>query len=165
MTEPAPPRSPDVLRDRLQAALARAEQLVRPVAPSTLERRAVSGGRTIRDLAFEIFRRGLAFVDAMDRGRLREDWLAERAPGDLEDGPALARYGALVGGRLAGWFEGAGAGEYTRAIHTAAGPRTGQELLELTAVAATERIALLEALLSGGGASAPARDAHRTEPR
>jgi hypothetical protein len=91
---------------------------------------AVEGGANLRDVAFRLFRLGLGFVDAMDRGRFTEEWRREPAPGDLGDGAAVARYGALVRGRLGGWFEGAGPGELARMIDAPDGPRTGLDLLE-----------------------------------
>ncbi len=109
----------------------------------------------MRDLAYQAFRAGLGFADAMDVGRLPGTWLSERAPADLRDGAAIARYGALVGGRLAGWFEGAGPSEYGRAIDTDEGPRSGHELLERL----TERVALrvrqLHALAVATGVARP----------
>ena len=48
------------------------------------------------------------------------------------DGAAVARYGALVRGRLAGWFEGAAPGEYARVIAVYYGPQAAHELLERT---------------------------------
>jgi hypothetical protein len=155
MADAPEPLAPGALRDGLDGILARAEGLMRSVPAHCLERRLPAGDRTVRDLAFEIFRRGLAFADAMDHGRLRESWLAERAPADLDEGPAIARYGALVRGRLAGWFEGAGPGEYARAIETGSGRQTGHHLLERTAAEAGERLARLEAVLADRDASAP----------
>lgn len=101
---------------------------------------------SVRDLAFRLFRLSLAYVDGMDMGELRGAWLREPAPPDLVDGPAVARYGALVRGRVAGWFEGAGAREYTRTIMTGDGPETGHALLERTVAQAAESLRQLHAL-------------------
>ena len=68
------------------------------------------------------------------------------APADLIDGPAIARYGALVRGRIAGWFEGAGASEYTRTIKVFDGPQNGHDLLERMAVMAAQRVRRLHTL-------------------
>jgi hypothetical protein len=88
------------------------------------------GQRTVRELAYHIFRLALAFPDSMDSGRLPEHWVRECAPGDLRDGPAVARYGALVRGRLGGWLEGAAPREYDRTVEVWDGRASGRELLE-----------------------------------
>ena len=84
-----------------------------------LEHRSAGGDRSLGDLAFHLFRSALAFADGMDLGRVPSEWLAQTRPPDLQDGDAVARYGALVRGRVAGWFEGAGPGEYARVIDLA----------------------------------------------
>jgi len=99
-----PPRE---LGARLDGILACAEKLVASLSVGALDQRVPRGDGQVRDLAFQVFRRGLAYVDGMDMGALPAGWLEERAPADLIDGPAIARYGALVRGRVSGWFEGA----------------------------------------------------------
>jgi hypothetical protein len=79
-----------------------------------------------------VFRVGLSFIDAVDRDDLPETWFSERAPAEITDGPALARYGALVRARLAGWFAGAAGDEYARTVHTYYGAQGAHELLERT---------------------------------
>jgi hypothetical protein len=58
----------------------------------------------------------------------------------------VARYGALVRGRLAGWFDGAGSGEYTRVIDVYYGPQSGHDLLERTTWHAAQHLRQLYAL-------------------
>jgi hypothetical protein len=63
----------------------------------------------------------------------------------------VARYGALVRGRLAGWFEGAGPREFGRVIAMHDGPQDGHALLERVTVAAADSLrALHEALARRG---------------
>jgi len=124
---------------RLDEILAATERLIRPVPEAEMAR--------LRDPAFLIFRLGLGFVDGMDRGRLAGDWRDERAPDDLRDGGAVARYGALVRGRVGGWFEGAGPRELDRLIDGPEGPRSGRELLEQGTDEAAAHLRLLEAAL------------------
>jgi hypothetical protein len=128
---------------RLDAILAAAERLIRPVPEAEMG--------DLRDTAFRIFRLGLAFVDGMDRGRLAGDARDEHAPGDLRDGASVARYGALVRGRVGGWFEGAGPRELERVIDGPDGPRPGRELLEQVTDEAAARLRLLEAALERPG--------------
>ena len=93
-------RDPAELGRRLDEILAAAERLIRPVPEVEIGE--------LRDTAYRIFRLALAFVDGMDRGRLAGDARHQHAPEDLRDGASVARYGALVRGRVGGWFEGAG---------------------------------------------------------
>jgi uncharacterized damage-inducible protein DinB len=126
------------LAARLDRALAEAEALARAMPDERVATAVPGRARTLGGLAFHVFRTSLAFADAMDTGGLPREWLTDQPPEDLADGPAIGRYGALVRGRLAGWFEGAGAGEYVRTIDTCRGPATGLELLAHT-VAHAER--------------------------
>lgn len=131
---------------RLDRILAHGVTLVAGLAARALDQGSPESDGSVRDLAFRLFRLSLAYVDAMDMGELRATWLRESAPPDLVDGPAVARYGALVRGRVAGWFEGAGPREYTRTIATADGPENGHELLERMTVQAAQRLRQLHAV-------------------
>jgi hypothetical protein len=109
------------------------------------------GRRTVRELAYRVFRLALAFPDAMDSGRLPERWVHESAPEDLRDGPAVARYGALVRGRVGGWFEGAAPREYNRTIEVWDGRVSGRELLERITSHAAHNLQQLHAALENLG--------------
>jgi hypothetical protein len=122
--------SPFELGARLDRILGCAERLVTSLPIRALDHEMPQGDGSVRDLAFRVFRLGLAYVDGMDMGELSGEWLREAAPPDLVDGAAVARYGALVRGRVSGWFEGAGPTEYRRTIMTSDGPQNGHALLE-----------------------------------
>ena len=106
--------SPRTLATRLDHILACTGRLVAALPATALAYKPPERDRDLRNLGFHVFRLALAFADGMDRGEFPEGWLQEKAPADLVDGPSIARYGALVRGRLAGWFEGAGDGEFAR---------------------------------------------------
>lgn len=144
-----PPRE---LGARLDTILAHGERLVRPLPIRALDRPLPAGEGCVRDLAFRLFRGALAYVDGMDMGELRQAWLGEAAPPDLIEGAAVARYGALVRGRVAGWFEGAGPGEFTRIIETGGGPSTGHALLDRTVSRAEQQLRDLRDVAVGLGA-------------
>src|SRR3989442_596656 len=91
-------------------------------------------------------RLSLAFVDGMDLGEFPESWLLDQAPADLRDGPAIARYGALVRGRITGWFEGASPREFERVIKVYYGPQSGHDLLERTTWHAAQHLRQIYAL-------------------
>jgi hypothetical protein len=152
---------------RLDRILASAERLVRAVPPPYLAHRPAGADLDVRDLAHRVFSIALAYVDGMDLGRLPAEWLERPAPEDLYDGAAVARYGALVRGRVAGWFEGAGASEYARVIETPEGPLTGHALLERTAAMADASLTALRAALEELGITAvepPPGDARGPAP-
>jgi len=119
---------PAELGARLDAILATAERMIREVPEALMGAPVSEGAGTLRDAAFRLFRLGLAFADGMDLGRFPAE-RRETAPGDLRDGAAVARYGALVRGRLAGWFEGAVPREFARTIEGYDGPQVGSDLL------------------------------------
>jgi hypothetical protein len=132
--------SPSELAARLDRILAEGERLIALVPEARIDDMSPTGDRPLRDLAFQLFRESLAFADALDRGRLPPAWLDEKAPRDLSDGRAIARYGALVRGRLAGWFEGAGPAEYSRVIDVDHGTQVAHDLLERTTRRAAEQL-------------------------
>jgi len=131
---------------RLDRMLGCAERLVAPLSIRALDHELSDGTGSVRDLAFRVFRLGLAYVDGMDMGELSGEWLREAAPPDLVDGASVARYGALVRGRVSGWFEGAGPAEYGRTITTSGGPQNGLALLERIAGGAAEHLRQLHAV-------------------
>ena len=137
---------PTELASRLDRVLEAAQHLVERFDARQMEHVPPERKRTVRDLAFHVFRLSLAYVDGMDMGELPESWLQEQAPPDLVDGPAIARYGALVRGRVSGWFEGAALSEFARTIRVNDGPQNGHELLERTTSHAARHLRQLYAL-------------------
>jgi len=136
---------------RLDRILECAGRLLVALPPRALDHVPPQRDRSVRDLGFHVFRLSLAYVDGMDLGELRASWLREAAPPDLVDGPALARYGALVRGRVSGWFEGAAPSEYARTIEAGSGPQNGHELLERTTSHAARHLRQLYALAAALG--------------
>jgi hypothetical protein len=146
--QPASALSSTELAHRLDRLLAAAETMIAAVPDQYVPLAARREGRTVRELGYRIFRIALAFADGMDLGRVSPEWLAEPAPDGLADGPSIARYGALVRGRLAGWFEGAGPGEYARTLDVCGVRQSGRELLERTARDVAQHLCQLHALLT-----------------
>jgi hypothetical protein len=125
-----PPRE---LARRLDHILDSAQSLIARFDRAQLDTVPPERKRSIRDLGYHIFRVGLSFVDTMDRGHLPETWFDERAPEGMGDGGDVARWGALVRGRIAGWFEGAADNEFDRTLSIYYGPQGAHDLLERTA--------------------------------
>lgn len=153
--EPAAEASPSKLAARLDHILVEAERLIALVPEARIDDLAPGSDRPLRDLAYQVFRRSLAFADALDRGYLSHAWLEETAPRDLSDGRAIARYGALVRGRLAGLFEGAGPSEYSRVIDVDHGTEVAHDLLERTTRSAAEQFGQLRAAIIQLGLAPP----------
>ena len=124
--------SPRELAERIDRILAAAQTLVSQFSAAQLDVVPPERKRSIRDLAFHVFRVGRSYIDAMDQGRLPETWFDERAPEGMHDGGDVARFGALVRGRIAGWFEGAGPEEFERTVDVYYGPQGSHDLLERT---------------------------------
>lgn len=143
------------LAARLDRILERAERLVASLSVRALDHRPPKLDRSVRDLAFQVFRLSLAYVDGMDMGELPQAWLEDKAPADLIDGPAIARYGALVRGRISGWFEGAAPSEYARTIKVYDGPQNGHDLLERTTSKAAQCLRQLHARAGELGSPPP----------
>jgi glutaredoxin len=149
--EPAPLLPPSELGMMLERILAATERLIAEVPDARMEYRAPQSDRTIRDLAYHVFSLAAAFADGMDMGGVTPERLHARAPEELRDGRSIARYGALVRGRVGGWLEGAAPREFARAIETGAGLQSGHDWLERTAWHAAQHLRQLHALLEALG--------------
>ena len=148
--------TPDVLAARLDRVLESAQRLVERFDAARMDHVPPERERTVRDLAFHDYRVALSFIDAVDRGELPETWFEERAPADLVTGADVARYGALVRARIAGWFQGAGGEEYARTVATYYGPQPAEALLERTVWHAGQHLRQLYVLAERLGVTPPA---------
>ena len=124
--------SPLVLAARLDRILASTEALVRLIPDDRVEWTPPERNRPLSDLGFHVFRLSLGFIEAVDRGTFPASVHAQTAPVDLRTGEGIARYGALVRGRLSGWFAGAGGDEFGRIIEAYWGPIGAHDMLERT---------------------------------
>ena len=139
---------PATLGRRLDDLLGTGEQMIRRVTETGMDTPASAGPGRLRDVAFRLFRLGQCYADGMDTARFSDDWRSEPAPDDLRDGASVARYAALVRGRLGGWFEGASAREFARIIAAPGGPRSGYDLLEQVCADAEAQLERLRASLA-----------------
>ena len=142
---------PGALGRRLDDVLAAGERMIRDVPERGMDAPVTDGDGRLRDVAFRLFRLGLGYADGMDTARFSDDWRRETAPDDLRDGAAVARYAALVRGRLAGWFEGVSTTEFARIVAAPGGPRSGQDLLEHVCAEAEAQLARLRRALARVG--------------
>jgi hypothetical protein len=154
--KPVTKLSPSVLAARLDRVLAATEALVRVIPDDRMEWTPPERNRPLADLGYHIFRLSLGFAEGVDRNTFPETVHTETAPADLRTGEAVARYGALVRGRLSGWFAGAGEDEYGRVVNTYWGPVIAHDLLERTTWHAAQHLRQLYILADRIGVRAPA---------
>ena len=148
-----PPRE---LARRMDRILESAQGLVSRLDERQLDVIPPERKRSIRDLGFHIFRVGLSFIDTMDQGRMPDTWFEERAPAQMQDGGDVARWGALVRARIAGWFEGARDDEFERMLEIYYGPQGAHDLLERTAWHCAQHLRQLYVLAERMGVKPPA---------
>jgi hypothetical protein len=148
--------TPAELAARLDRVLEAAQKLTERFDARQMDHVPPERKRTLRDLTYHVFRLSLSFADAVDRAELPEEWFEERAPQELVTGGDVARYGALVRARLSGWFQGAGAEEYTRTVQTYYGPQGADDLLERTTWHAGQHLRQLYVLAERLGVTPPA---------
>jgi hypothetical protein len=148
--------TPQALAARLDRVLESAQRLVERFDAARMSHVPPERKRSVRDLAFHVYRVGLSFIDSVDRGELPESWFEDRAPADLVTGADVGRYGALVRARISGWFQGAGADELSRTVVTYYGPQAADELLERTVWHAGQHLRQLYVLAERLGVTPPA---------
>ena len=124
------PLSPSELARRLDAVLAATQRAVCQIPREHLGMKAPGRDRTVRQLGFHVFRLSVAYVDTREQGHLSEHVFEEKAPAEMADGDAVARYGETVRGRLAAycarpdWCEGT--------VSTYYGPQSAHDFMERT---------------------------------
>ncbi|MBI2153031.1 MAG: DinB family protein [Candidatus Rokubacteria bacterium] len=142
---------PIELGERLDRILAAAQRAIRQVPPEKLETKPPERDRTVRDLAYHIFRLSVSFPLAVEQNRFPEEWLTEPTPRSLKDGDAIARYGEGVRARLKEWYHQAPAEGFDWVVDTYYGPQTVWGLLERTTWHAAQHLRQLYALLDRMG--------------
>lgn len=129
---------PEALADRLDRVLAVNQALIGRLPREHLGAMYPGRDRTVRQLAYHVFRLSAAYADAREQGYLPETWLQEPVPEGLADGAAVARYGQSVRERLRafrgrpGWCEGR--------VDTYYGSQAAYELMERTTWHATQHV-------------------------
>jgi hypothetical protein len=130
--------SPDELWRRLDSILAANQAAIRAVPAEHLDMKAPDRDRTLRQLAYHVFRLSAAFADCREQGEFPEAWLLEEAPSGHDDAAGIARYGQQVRDRLAkfcrtpGWCDGR--------VTTYYGSQPAHELMERTTWHAAQHV-------------------------
>ena len=147
--EEAKPLSPEELVGRLDRILAASQRAIRQVPLQHLDMKAPARDRTVRDLAYHIFRLSLACRDALVEGYFPEAWLQETAPPDLSEPDSIARYGQQTRDRLIECFRQRSS--WDEKVETYYGRQTAHQLLERTAWHAAQHLRQLYDLLDRMG--------------
>jgi hypothetical protein len=134
---------PAELARRLDRILAVAQQAIRGVPAECLRVTTPGRDRTLRQLAYHVFRLSLAYRDALRELRLPKSWLDEDVPPQFADGEALAAYGGAVRAELGRWL---GKIQRRGLIDTYYGAQTAHEVLERTVWHAAQHVRQLYAL-------------------
>jgi len=141
--------SPQELAGRLDRILEAAQHVLSQVPPERLTMKTPNCDRTVRDLAYHVFRLSLAYRDSAETRNYPAAWLQETPPVEMADGSTIAEYGQRVRERLADWWKRPDA--YEGAVHTYYGIQTAHELLERTVWHAAQHLRQLYTLLKDMG--------------
>jgi hypothetical protein len=122
-----------------------AAEAIRRVPDARLGVKTPGRDRTVRQLAFHVFRLSLGFVEAMTDGRLTRDSLVEDPGAGMDTGASIAGYGAGVRERLGAWRRRPDWCQ--RTVETYYGPQAAHDLLERTTWHAAQHVRQLHALM------------------
>jgi hypothetical protein len=121
---------PAELAELLDRVLAATQRALRQIPREHLGMKKPGRDRSVHQLGFHVFRLSVAFVDTREQGHLAPDVFEERAPADMADGEAVARYGDTVRRRISAyaarpdWCEGT--------VSTYYGPQSTHDFMERT---------------------------------
>ncbi len=146
-----PALSPRELAETLDNILYYNQHLVTRLTAAQLALKHPERDRTLRDLAFHVFRLSAAFVDCMEQRRFLEEWLLEGAPPDVRSGDDIAAYGQQVRDRIGAWFEQAQDAVFAGTTPTYYGEQGVHLLLERTTWHAGQHLRQVYDLLETDG--------------
>ncbi len=122
--------TPAELSERMDQVLAATQRAIRQVPREHLGMKYPGRDRTVRQLAFHVFRVAASYADTREQGQLLGAWFEENAPAEMADGEAVARYGETVRARLREFF--ARPGWCDGEVSTYYGPQSAPEFMERT---------------------------------
>jgi hypothetical protein len=114
----------------MDMVLAATQRAIRQVPREHLGMKYPGRDRTVRQLAFHVFRVAASFADTREQGHLDGAWFEENAPGEMADGEAVASYGETVRQRLRAYFTRPGWCDGQ--VSTYYGPQSAPEFMERT---------------------------------
>jgi uncharacterized damage-inducible protein DinB len=125
-----------------------AQRFVRQLPTAKLDERAVANrDRSVRYLAFHVFRIGEAFLEVTEGAELSVE-LPNVPPGDsMRTGDDMARYGAAVTARIAHWWERIADKSCEERVPTYYGQQPLRDVLERSVWHSAQHVRQLMALL------------------
>jgi glutaredoxin len=142
-----PKLDPATLAQRLDRILVAAQRAIRQVPDEQLETKTPKRDRTLRNLAYHIFRLSMGFIDCLEQNRFPEAWLTEEAPVTIQTAGHIAAYGASVRECLAEWFKNASDDMFADHVSTYYGDQSVHALLERTTWHAAQHLRHVYALM------------------
>jgi len=146
--------APAELAALLDRVLAATQRAMRQIPREHLGMKKPGRDRSVHQLGFHVFRISASFVDTREQGYLSADVFEERAPAEMTDGDAVARYGDTVRRRIAdyvakpGWCEGT--------VDTYYGPQGAHDFMERTTWHAAQHLRQIYWFLDQMGVKAEA---------
>ena len=146
--------SPTELARRIDQILAATQRALRQIPREHLGMKKPGRDRSVHQLGFHVFRLSAAFVDTREQGHLGPTVFDEKAPVEMADGEAVARYGETVRQRIAayvsrpGWCEGT--------VSTYYGPQSAHDFMERTTWHAAQHLRQIYWFLDQMGVKAEA---------
>jgi len=123
--------TPEQLYGKYGLIFSAAQRYARQFSREQLEERVIPNRpRLIRTLCFHVFRIGEAFLEAWD-GAEYSQGIADGDPGAaMQDGDAIARYGASVWARYESWWQGLDDKNLARVLKTYYGDTSAHRVFE-----------------------------------
>ena len=146
--------APGELAALLDRVLAATQRAMRQIPREHLGMKKPGRDRTVHQLGFHVFRISASFVDTREQGYLSADVFEERAPAEMVDGEAVARYGDTVRRRIAdyvtrpSWCDGT--------VDTYYGPQDTHDFMERTTWHAAQHLRQIYWFLDQMGVKAEA---------
>lgn len=137
---------------RYERILETAARLVRQMPDERLETMLPNRPRSWRVLLHHIFQIPTAFLDSEETGGiLAHESLGVGPPPEMRTSAAIAEFGDRVRARLAAWWRGAAASDFSRPIVTYFGPVPRHEAFERTVWHSAQHTRQLASLLQQTG--------------
>ena len=138
---------PATLAQRLDRILVAAQRAICQVSDEQLDMKTPKRDRTLRNLAYHIFRLSMGFIDCLEQHRFPEAWLMEEAPANRRAPEQIAAYGATARERLSEVFKNAPDDMFAEHVSTYYGDQSVHALLERTTWHAAQHLRQVYALM------------------
>jgi hypothetical protein len=122
--------APDELARRMDRVLAATQRIVAQLPPAALDTKAPDRNRTVRQIAWHVFRLSLWFRETRETGMLPDTAYNDADPATIGDAAQIVRFGDEVRAKLGEWFRRPG--WCHGSVETYYGPQTAHDFMERT---------------------------------